>query len=629
MNHHPIPATALRRATGLVLAALAAAALHAQTPAPAVEILDPFVVTATLARAESAQLPLSISVVDADRIQSVGAVTLDQALAELPGLQVEINSGRISRPSIRGTGVAQSLVLLDGRRLAPGFKNMTDIAQLFVGGIERIEIVRGPVSALYGSEAIGGVVNIITRKTPAGAAEATAAVQYGTGKYDDVSGSLAGGFAHGATALYAAYGARHNSEWESGDGAPSDVDEVDLHGGFANLSTRLAPGTELAAGGTYSWARRIGLRPTGGLAERTADDRRFGGHLELKQQLGETLAATLRTYAEQYDNDTVFDLATRAYDSHLRNRLLALDGHLTYTPLDTLDLTVGGELRRDCFEDFADTQPEAEVDNVAAFAQSTWAPVQAVNLVGGLRYDRLGDYGHRTSPQLSALLWATRHWRLHAGAGSGFRAPSSMETAVTTYESGGKTTILPNADLAPERSRTVEAGLQRVGEGWQLGLTAFRTRVDGMISTVTTAKNTKQWRNLTAVEIDGLELTGAVELGRHLSAEAFLCWLDPQDRDTGYHVEGRREWTGMVALSGRLPAHGLRARVALHFGSDEWSTADTRIDVPPTVELRLEKTFARRWSVYVGARNLLDARGDETAEHAEPVHYYTGLTARF
>ncbi|MGD9123583.1 MAG: TonB-dependent receptor plug domain-containing protein, partial [Desulfarculaceae bacterium] len=124
------------------------------------------VVTATLEERGVSQVPSSVQVIDRAQIQEMGADTVTQALEEAVGLIMGTESGRVQQPSIRGTGSLRTLVLIDGRRLPPGYRGVSDINQIPTTMIERIEVVRGPTSALYGSDAVGGVVNVITVKPP-------------------------------------------------------------------------------------------------------------------------------------------------------------------------------------------------------------------------------------------------------------------------------------------------------------------------------------------------------------------------------------------------------------------------------------------------------------------------------
>ena len=146
--------------------------------------LEKMVVTATMTEKKMEEAPGSIEVITSQEIAEMNAQTVAEALEVATGLMVTGETGRIKALSIRGTGNKHTLVLIDGRRFSMGYKDFLDINQISVDMIDRIEVVRGPTSALYGSDAIGGVVNIITKKPPRDLA-AGATYQYGKSKYNE------------------------------------------------------------------------------------------------------------------------------------------------------------------------------------------------------------------------------------------------------------------------------------------------------------------------------------------------------------------------------------------------------------------------------------------------------------
>jgi len=607
----------------LCLSSLASAVLTGSLSAQSVsgqdeqtEKLNSIVVTATISESNPDNIPTTVSVIDEETIEELGAVSIDQILEEVPGLEVEMNSGRISSPKMRGTNSAQTLLMIDGRRLAPGFKRMTDLNQILASGVERIEVVRGPVSALYGSEAVGGVVNIITKKGPSKDYELHASAQAGTGNYDDWSSSLGGGASSDNFEAYGSFGVRHNDTYESGDGAPDDVDKVDLYGGFINADMQLGSSTTISGGAIGSHSKRTGLRPQSGGSLRTTIDDRAGGWIELEQRIGESTTAVIRAYAEKYKCDLTMASAKATTYSNMENTISVLDAHVTTEIMQGLSATVGGELRGETYEDDSDSMPKDEIDNSSGFAQCVWTPQERTCIIAGARVDDYDGFGTHTSPQISAMYGLPIGLNVHAGWGSGFRAPNSMELNVETYERAGKIIVEPNPNLDSESSNTFEIGIARPGKVWRIALTAFHTEVEDMIETVTIATNTKQWSNLSSVKIDGVELENTVNFNRYVSVESFFCWLNPRNDETGYHVEGEQRWSNMLALIGRMPEWQLKGRISMRFGSDEWGVNDTKSANNEVVDARIEKSFLKHWKAYIGVRDASDS---------EDIHYYCGV----
>ncbi|HID53606.1 MAG TPA: hypothetical protein EYP41_16430, partial [Anaerolineae bacterium] len=175
--------------------------------------LETIVVTATRTEQAIEGVTASVLVITADDIQKSGAQTLKEVFQNTPGLILQYgtfpsaSSTSKSSVSIRGLGATGSLWLLDGRRLSGEVKNPYDMDRIPASMIERIEIVKGPMSALYGADAVGGVINIITKK-PTELFEGSVSVRYGANADGDadqatVNGSLRGSLGRLRYSLYA------------------------------------------------------------------------------------------------------------------------------------------------------------------------------------------------------------------------------------------------------------------------------------------------------------------------------------------------------------------------------------------------------------------------------------------
>lgn len=217
--------------------------------------LEPVVITATMTEKNLDDLPGSVEVVTAQEIREMNASTVAQALENSVGLIVESSSGRMKTPCIRGTRNKQTLILVDGRRLPVGFGDLVDINQIPVSMVERIEIVRGPSSSLYGSDAIGGGVNIIMKK-PVKKPEASALAHTGVNE-DGEGASFLGGAAvngyHKNISYIIAGDYRGTNKWNrtEGDGV-DDGDHIRMQTNAARISIDLLEGHQLSAGFDYS-----------------------------------------------------------------------------------------------------------------------------------------------------------------------------------------------------------------------------------------------------------------------------------------------------------------------------------------------------------------------------------------
>ncbi len=593
------------------------------------------ITTATLYPTDIANVTMSASLVTGEDLEGFGAVSISDSLDYEPGMFVQNNSGRVKLPSIRGTRSTHTLVLVDGRRLSPGFKSMTDLNQLLLGGVDRVEVLRGPVSALYGSDAIGGVVNVVTVRGESPEPRAHLSFDYGIGEWDSYSASAMTESRQEAWGLAAAVSTRHTGSWESGDGAPSDVDDVTSSSGFTNVDYHFDEDSVLRSSIHFGETERIGMRPTGGGSERTAEDSRLGVDVAYEQTWnGGDDRMILRAYADFYDNEITFDLpAAKAakFNQETESHVYSANTSWFHEVNDFVDTVFGMEYLETDYDITSATATQSSVGNVALFGQAVFKPMERVDGVLGLRYDDQDDVGGHVSPRAS-LAWKSEdeNWRVHTSLGSGFRAPNVTELYLETYANGGKTTVLPNAELDPENSVSYELGVGYAGERWSVQGIVFRNEVKDMIEQVTLSKKgnkkTTQWQNLSMVEIDGFEGMASVVLSDAFQLQASFTWLDPIDTSTGFHVEGQYEMLARLVAVYSVEELGLYLRLGLNWEGDVWGANDVKAyDDAFTVDLRVSKALTEGVFFYVGARNLLD----DAHETHRPVKYFAGMDLSF
>ena len=217
-------------------------------------------VTATMTEKAVEKAPGSVGIITAAEIQEMGATTVAEALETAVGLIVSSDTGRAQIPSVRGTGNKRTLVRVDGRRLAPGYKDFVDVNQIPVTMIRQIEIIRGPGSAIYGSDTIGGVVDIITKETPNDLEVGALARYGGHGDKDtwNFEGSTFAGSKVGRFGFLVSGGLRNKDRWNADSEMPEDGDEETLSSAAGRLSFDISDHHILTAGCEYSNMQRDG-----------------------------------------------------------------------------------------------------------------------------------------------------------------------------------------------------------------------------------------------------------------------------------------------------------------------------------------------------------------------------------
>ena len=226
--------------------AFAFAPAFAQSPSAAPAVLDPIVVTASRTPQPLLEIVADVTVIDADEIARSGAGDLAALLARQPGVEMIRNGGpgATSGVFLRGANAAQTLVLIDGVRVASVSSGATALEAIPLAQIERIEILRGPASSLYGADAIGGVIQIFTRKGEPGV-HANASASYGTFDTSTAAAGISGG---GATAHGSVQVAARHSDGFNAIVNPANFSYDPDRDGYRDASVTASGAFDYAAG---------------------------------------------------------------------------------------------------------------------------------------------------------------------------------------------------------------------------------------------------------------------------------------------------------------------------------------------------------------------------------------------
>ncbi len=490
--------------------------------------------------------------------------TVADALRLVPGVEVARNGGRGSVTSMfaRGGESDYALVLVNGVR-ANAFGGSFDLSQLPSANIERVEVVRGPGSAVFGSDAIGAVVQIVTRQGGAPQAEGTLeGGSFGTSRLTASASGSHGDWTWGGAVE------RVGSDGFTGlapaSGERVSNDDYRSHQAMGTATWRSAAGAELAMNGGWIWSDRgypgaYGSNPAGLF---TGVDRFSRGKTD-RRQAGAALVVPLRSgRVRQHVQVSWFDLAsdfTSVYGlSSSGTRRVAGRSQTDVALGDDTRLSAGFDLQHERAQsDFitagAASTPVPIVRNlVGAFAEVRHQHGSRLTITGGVRAETVernaldgspnpytprppfaADTARAVNPKASAsyLVYAGAPrrklapyrpaWiRLRASAGTGMRAPDALEIAFTD-----------NPHLRPERSRSVEAGVESAFAGGLavLDLTAFSNRYDDLIVAVGPAiHNASQYRtdNIANARATGVEIGGRIRTSWGLDVHVAYTWLD-------------------------------------------------------------------------------------------------------
>jgi vitamin B12 transporter len=446
--------------------------------------IDTLVVTATKLPVPAAATGAAITVLKGDALRAQGVRRVVDALRRVPGVAIAQlgGTGAVASVFMRGGESDHVQVLIDGVQVNdPG--GSYDWAHLTTDDVERIEVVRGPVSVLYGSDAVAGVVQIFTRTGMQSGHSLRAQILGGrgervgpesSGSYDavDWNASAGGGTTlGGSTALrYAATASNVRS-----DGAYAYNNNYDNRTFSGRLSLDRAG---LRAGVTARYVDQVFHYPTSGsgalvdrnqLTDGTALTLGatagwfFTPALELRAQVAAHRSETGGRNPADAEGD---GFSNSTADVRRNSAELALNAHLARGIIATVGAEAERETGATTFDSDGPFGPfssasESERNNTGYYAQVLATPVERLDLSGGLRVDDNDQFGIFTTGRASAAVQLLPALRVRGAVGSGFREPTFLEAYATGFAVG-------DPDLRPERSASVEAG----GE-IRLGRTTF------------------------------------------------------------------------------------------------------------------------------------------------------------
>ncbi len=556
------------RKPALTLACLMASMVQA---APVTE-LNPLVVTASRSEHSLADAPASVSVITAEQIKARGAGNLLEALRGVPGLNLNGRQvGGRKTLSIRGAEDRHTLVLIDGRRISSTDDTIghSDYQYGWVAmeQIERIEVVRGPMSALYGSEAVGGVINIITRKGGQqwhGGASVRGELGEGpAGDGHQMSASASGPLGEWFDLALGVEDRRRAPTPRPENKATSDIEGQDRQSGNLRLGFTPGEGQRLQLDMLRSEETRRRHEQNTRLPARpyyldTYDLQRRQDALTWQADWS-LLRSELRYSEAEFEvNNKRSNNIAPTRPQRLEDRVW--DGNLAFALGDSHSLTLGAERREEFLENAGLTGGSDSALHKALYVQDEIALADDWALTLGTRLDHHAIFGSESSPRAYLVWRASPELTIKGGYGEAFRVPTLKQISPNYVGAEGPHTFLGNADIQPETSRSWE-----IGAGWRdeqsaYTATLFRSEIKDLIYynllRRVGPRSIYQYDNISEARIDGLEVALRRALGGGFSLASSMTWLDARDRDSDDKLTGRPEFSATPSLAWQQGAWG-------------------------------------------------------------------------
>jgi outer membrane receptor for ferrienterochelin and colicins len=490
--------------------------------------LDEVVITATRTERKLGNVAVPVTLISKKTILSSGSLRINDILQEQTGLVTTGGTGSNAvGGGIFGNGIQMqglspdhTMILLDGEPLIGRQGGVMDLSRFAVGNIKKIEIVKGPSSSLYGSEAMGGVVNIITEPVQGKSTSLSAR----SGSFENTDLAASGNITGKKIGLY--YFGNYNSS-RGYDLDPNTIEKTldpfyNLTG-QAKLLFNISPATKLSISNRYFHAiqesyyavnsKAINVGGTGKTSE-------FYINPVLTHHFNENTQSQLRVAVSQYRFTQSLDsLVTKIpyYYDDFRQGFYRLENQSDFRLGKTVDFTIGGGYTVNTINTTRYREPKQQ-QVLHTFLQTEWNFNSKGVLIGGLRYDHNTDFKARISPKLAASYQASPKFKLNASIGSGFKAPDFRQLYLNFTNNAGQgysiygagefsvvdlerqmkdglvAGILPEAylikTLQPEISTGINAGFTYLPlSKLKVDINVFRNDIDNLINYIPVGVN--------------------------------------------------------------------------------------------------------------------------------------------
>lgn len=614
------------------------------------------VVTASRIERRVEDVAVPTEVITRVQIEALGVRDVTQLLQQHPGVEM-VYTNRGVGVRLQGMDPEYVLILLDGQRVAGRAGAFVDMSRFSLREIDRVEIVKGPAAAVYGADAIGGVINLITRR-PRQRLEAALRGTFGTLLEGDVRGHL--GSKLGAFELRAGGGYRTRSafDWNPSDFATSGPALKRTDGDF-EASWSPSDVFRLWARTAYVRADLTGidLNDTGAIFDRLQRTEQFdtwvGGRGTWLANTTVTVRGHYGLFRDQFLLDQRNAKALDSYTSSL-TRLWEAYGQVDHR-IGRHTVTGGVEILAEHLSGERISLATVSRSRLGLFAQDSWA----LNSTGvklaiepGFRVDVDSQFGAAPSPRLAVKFDPTPALTVRASWGLGFRPPTFSELYLSFANPGIGYIVQGNRMLQPERSGSVNmsADYRLPVDGWSVSASAWHTSITNLVNiTAGGLPNPDRptvfsYENVTNAYSQGVELSSRLKLSKGAYLDISYMGLDARDVTRNRALEGRSAHRLNVQATAKYRPTGLEAvvRGTLHSArpfyvgpglgfANVLGFGDERVVwAPAYFDLEAQVTYTvRSWvKVFVNGYNLLN-QGDQNFTPRPPRGVLGGLQLEY
>ncbi|WP_072681325.1 TonB-dependent siderophore receptor [Arcobacter sp. LA11] len=657
------------------------------------------VTTATKTEKSIDGVTASVVVITKEDIEKTGASTLDTILEKIPSINAQY--ARFPHPSakskaaisLRGVGANGTLILIDGKRLSGETESPYEMTRITASMIERIEIVKGSMSTLYGSDAIGGVINIITKKIDHNSTVVD--MKYGANKDHDaknrnfnfntmgkadklrykVYGSINDTTPYTISKSYSQVAANPTTsaviatDPQHGVSANHDVtyrDETNVKTIGTRLETDLT--NNLIAGIDFNYfkeertgqyignAKYVNGGPV--LVKNTPvnsrdENRRLDASADFDYMINDDLSIDAKIYRSYYKKRNFTDPINFTGPTNTKFSanvtIDTFESNIKYALNDSNFITSGVEYRKEKRESSA-INPDASssefitkvVKYKSLFIQDEIEFTDTLTATIGARYDNISNADNKATLQAGIVKKLFENTNLRFNYAQGYRAPDIAELFVVSplfkdgkrFGSevifGPKTTVY---DLKPEQSQSFEVSLSNKYNSLSSQLTLFNNKIKDKIELVSYGSGAAKYytsENLDNVDIKGAEVSLGYDINDSLDLGFNLTYLKTEDEGTGKELTYTPDISASINANYKVTKDFSTNLMIRYIGEQYTDTLNTtQTDDYSLVDLAARYKVNKNLEIYGGIDNLFNREVDEVLGSNVGTYFYTGIKATF
>ena len=505
--------------------------------------LNEVVVTGTRSEKMLKNVPVITQVILASRMLDMGITNVTGALETMvPGLDVSQFGTRVSI-TLQGMDAKYVLFLVDGERIAGEVNGDIDYSMLNLENIDRIEVIKGASSSLYGSNAIGGVINIITKKI----SDSFEGKLYS--RYSNYNELFSGG---GFSLKKGIIGSGTSFSYNRTDGY--DVTPESSHDWTQNpySSFNLRQKFEITPSSKFSFIPYFGYYQfeRGNVSARPAHEfyQDFNAGLKGQYFIGKH-SIEFSYYRDQYNTYNVLELLDNQKDKVSYDIIQTLRTQGNFHISDKNNLIAGLEYNYETLFSIRNEGGLKGEGEAVFYLQEDLRLGEKWNLVAGIRTSHHSSYGLNAAPKIS-VLYKMGFLNFRASAGTGFRSPALKELYMN-FDHFGEWYIIGNTELKPEASRYISGSAEFLKPWNNTSVTVYSNSLSDMITDkwlTDSAQLTRQYQNVASASVQGIDLNARQKIFRELWVSAGYSYVNSHDNQTGLQLYGTTMHSGHISV---------------------------------------------------------------------------------